>query len=166
MEWMCEKEPCLIDQDLLDNLVQSQNYLDWTPGNNSQFWGKTLLQGQNGKLGTESTLPFQMSAIRFHYKDSDIPARFDARSKWPELNAQVFDQGWCGASWAFSTASVASDRFVIDSKGNTQVRLSPGALISCNVKGQSGCSGGKIDRAWNYLRKYGYAKFVDSRSEN
>jgi hypothetical protein len=56
MEWMCETEECLVDQNLLDNLVQSQNYLDWTPGNYSQFWGKTLQEGQNGRLGTDSTL--------------------------------------------------------------------------------------------------------------
>ena len=56
MEWLCETEECLINQNLLDNLVQSQNYLDWIPGNYSQFWGKTLQAGQDGKLGTESIL--------------------------------------------------------------------------------------------------------------
>ena len=58
-----------------------------------------------------------MSAIRFRYDESDLPNQFDAREKWKNLNSDVLDQGWCGASWAFSTASVASDRFVIDSKG-------------------------------------------------
>ena len=58
-----------------------------------------------------------MSAIRFRYDESDLPNQFDAREKWTNLNSDVLDQGWCGASWAFSTASVASDRFVIDSKG-------------------------------------------------
>ena len=58
-----------------------------------------------------------MSAIRFRYDESDLPNKFDAREKWTNLNSDVLDQGWCGASWAFSTASVASDRFVIDSKG-------------------------------------------------
>lgn len=96
-----------------------------------------------------------MSAIRFHYKDDDIPRQFDARSKWTNLNAQILDQGWCGASWAFSTASVASDRLVIDSKGANQVQLSARSIVACNVKGQSGCNGGKIDKAWNFLRKYG-----------
>ena len=56
MEWLCEIEECLINQNLLENLVQSQNYLDWIPGNYSQFWGKTLQDGQDGKLGTESIL--------------------------------------------------------------------------------------------------------------
>ena len=63
MEWMCETEECLVDQNLLDNLVQSQNYLDWIPGNYSQFWGKTLQEGQNGRLGTDSTLVRKISRV-------------------------------------------------------------------------------------------------------
>ena len=63
MEWMCETEECLVDQNLLDNLVQSQNYLDWIPGNYSQFWGKTLQEGQNGRLGTDSTLVRKSNSI-------------------------------------------------------------------------------------------------------
>ena len=54
MELFCEeKVECLIEKDRLDNLLQWQNDLDWTPGNYSQFWGKTLEQGKWGKLGTE-----------------------------------------------------------------------------------------------------------------
>ena len=39
--------------------------------------------------------------------------------------------------------------------GDSMVDLSPGSIIACNVKGQSGCDGGSTDRAWNFLRKYG-----------
>ena len=56
MEWMCETEKCLVDEELLDNLLQSQNYLSWTPMNYSQFWGRTLDEGRNGKLGTEAPM--------------------------------------------------------------------------------------------------------------
>lgn len=41
-----------------------------------------------------------------------IPKWFDAR-KQPEWTGQISDvrdQGWCGASWAFSTLGVAQDR--------------------------------------------------------
>ena len=40
--------------------------------------------------------------------------------------------------------------------GDSMVDLSPGSIIACNVKGQSGCDGGSTDRAWNFLRKYGW----------
>ena len=56
MEWMCETEKCLVDEELLENLLQSQNYLSWTPMNYSQFWGRTLREGQNGKLGTQAPM--------------------------------------------------------------------------------------------------------------
>jgi hypothetical protein len=97
-----------------------------------------------------------MAAIRFKYDERALPRDFDSRSKWPEISQTILDQGWCGASWAFSTASVASDRFTIESKGKHQHDLSPRAIIACNTRGQSGCQGGKVDRAWNFLRKYGY----------
>jgi hypothetical protein len=102
-------------------------------------------------------IPFQvkdMSAIKFKYNSEDLPEYFDSREKWPGKVSGVRDQGWCSASWAFSTTSVASDRFAIE--GETDLELSPQSLISCNTKGQSGCRGGYVDRAWNYLRRYGY----------
>ena len=99
--------------------------------------------------------PVQMAPIRFSYKPRDLPREFDSRAKWTYLNNHILDQGWCGASWAFSTASVASDRFLIDSKGKTDENLCPRSIIACNTHGQSGCKGGSVDRAWSYLRKYG-----------
>ncbi len=63
------------------------------------------------------------------------------------------DQGWCGASWAFSTSGVASDRFGVE--GESGEGMSAQALISCDTEGQAGCRGGHVDRAWNYLRRFG-----------
>lgn len=42
----------------------------------------------------------------------------------------------CGASWAFSTAAVASDRFAIQSGGHRVYPLSVQNLLSCNSRGQ------------------------------
>ena len=50
-----------------------------------------------------------MHPIKLHYNAKEIPANFDARNKWPNLSP-ILNQGWCGASWAFSTISVAQDR--------------------------------------------------------
>lgn len=68
--------------------------------------------------------------------------------------SDIKDQGWCGSSWAVSTATVASDRFAIQSKGREHVNLSAQHLLSC-VRQQQGCKGGHLDRAWNYFRKTG-----------
>ncbi len=50
-------------------------------------------------------------------------------------------------------------KLIAESKGKTVLNLSPKAMIACNVRGLSGCRGGQVDRAWNYLRKYGYKYF-------
>ena len=53
---------------------------------------------------------FDMIPIKFNYDASTFPNKFDAREKWADLIHPILDQGWCAASWAFSTISVASDR--------------------------------------------------------
>jgi len=55
-------------------------------------------------------------------------------------------------------AGVAADRIRIASSGKLQDTLSAQHLISCNRdRLQRGCQGGHLDRAWWYLRHYGYA---------
>ena len=46
------------------------------------------------------------------YDENRIPRSFDARNQWVGSIMGARDQGWCGASWAFSTLDVYSDRFV------------------------------------------------------
>ncbi len=142
-----------------------------------------------------------MTAMKYQYSPKDIPKSFDSRTKWPGkiqvdvhllvllehayANDEVImvhfnppqgvrDQGWCGASWAFSTTAVAADRyyyskclksvwevvrlgalrFTIEGESAAE-SMSAQALISCNTEGQSGCRGGFVDRAWNFLRRFG-----------
>ena len=98
---------------------------------------------------------YKMHSVRRIYEPESLPREFDARSRWPREISDVNDQGWCGASWAVSTARVASDRFAVMSKGTDSVLLSAQHLLSCNNRGQKGCSGGYLDRAWLYMRKFG-----------
>lgn len=51
--------------------------------------------------------------------------------------------------------AVASDRISIHSMGHMTPALSPQNLISCDTRNQRGCSGGRIDGAWWYLRRRG-----------
>lgn len=89
-------------------------------------------------------------------KPESLPLSFNAvyENNWAGYITPIHDQGWCGSSWAISTATVASDRFGIHTKGKEDVNLSPQQLLSC-VRKQSGCSGGHLDWAWNYVRKIG-----------
>lgn len=96
-----------------------------------------------------------MNSVRRIYDPESLPREFDARTRWRRQISGVDDQGWCGASWAISTAQVASDRFAVMSKGSDSVLLSAQHLLSCNKKGQRGCNGGYLDRAWLFMRKFG-----------
>ncbi|GLH09996.1 Cathepsin L-like proteinase [Gryllus bimaculatus] len=84
---------------------------------------------------------------RWENHGSRIPSHFDARRRWQGRITPVRDQGWCGASWALSTAAVASDRFAIMSAGEEHPALAPMHLLACNTRGQRGCGGGYLDRA-------------------
>ena len=100
-----------------------------------------------------------MYPIRLRYDPSSLGKEFDSRSseggKWEGYIGGIRDQGWCGASWAFSTVAVVQDRLAIQSRGHEVVNLAPQNLISCNHKRQHGCTGGYVDVAWNYIKKFG-----------
>ena len=51
--------------------------------------------------------------------------------------------------------AVASDRLSIESEGAINEELSAQHMLSCDTDGQDGCTGGKVDRAWYFLRKFG-----------
>lgn len=48
---LCEKNSCLMDQDVIDCVNNHGNSI-WVARNYSDFWGRTLEDGLNYKLGT------------------------------------------------------------------------------------------------------------------
>lgn len=106
------------------------------------------------RLGTKEPKNRVKAMTKLSVASTRLPRHFNAVDNWPGMVSDVRDQGWCGSSWAVSTASVASDRFAVQSKGQETVTLSPQHLLSC-VRRQQGCSGGHLDWAWNYFRKIG-----------
>ncbi|XP_059810269.1 tubulointerstitial nephritis antigen-like [Hypanus sabinus] len=154
--WDCEQHACLINEEM----IQSINHGDygWEASNYSQFWGMTLDEGIRYRLGTRrpSSTVLNMNKLSMDMDSNDVlPKHFNAADKWPGMIHQPMDQGNCAASWAFSTAAVASDRITIQSMGHVTATLSPQNLISCNRRKQQGCQGGRIDGAWWYLRRRG-----------
>uniref|UniRef100_A0A8C9FVF6 Peptidase C1A papain C-terminal domain-containing protein n=1 Tax=Pavo cristatus TaxID=9049 RepID=A0A8C9FVF6_PAVCR len=155
-QWQCEEHACLMDGDLID-AVNRGNY-GWRAANYSQFWGMTLEDGMRYRLGTFRPPPTVMNMNEMHMAmDSNevLPRHFDAATKWPGMIHEPLDQGNCAGSWAFSTAAVASDRISIHSMGHMTPSLSPQNLLSCDTRNQRGCSGGRLDGAWWYLRRRG-----------
>ncbi len=67
---------------------------------------------------------------------------------------EIHNQGNCGSCWAFSAASVVSDRCCLRLKDHGW--LAPQELVSCDRSGSnSGCNGGWEFDALNYVAKNG-----------
>ncbi|XP_026087399.1 tubulointerstitial nephritis antigen-like [Carassius auratus] len=154
--WECEQHACLIEDDMIQE-INRRGY-GWRATNYSQFWGMTLDEGLQYRLGTQrpSRTIMNMNEIQMNMNGNDhLPSYFNAAEKWPGKIHEPLDQGNCNASWAFSTSAVASDRISIQSMGHMTPQLSPQNLISCDTRHQGGCSGGRVDGAWWYLRRRG-----------
>ncbi|XP_060518366.1 tubulointerstitial nephritis antigen-like [Cylas formicarius] len=156
VEMMCEKNICLVDEAIINTVNNREVHYGWTAANYSKFWGRTLDDGIRYRLGT---LQPQKAVLGMHsmkriYDPSALPKEFNTETRWPRYISGIRDQGWCGSSWAISTAAVASDRYGIVSKGLEEVQLSAQNIISCETK-DKGCEGGRYDRAWNFVRKFG-----------
>ncbi|KAF5908603.1 tubulointerstitial nephritis antigen-like [Clarias magur] len=155
-QWACEQHVCLIEKSMID-AVNRGNY-GWKAANYSQFWGMSLDEGLRYRLGTRrpSHSIMSMNEIQMNMDNNPhLPSNFSAAEKWPGKIHEPLDQGNCAASWAFSTAAVASDRISIQSMGHMTPQLSPQNLISCDRRNQDGCAGGRIDGAWWFLRRRG-----------
>ncbi|MBN3280377.1 TINAL protein, partial [Polyodon spathula] len=153
--WDCENHACLVEADMI-HAINRGNY-GWRAGNYSQFWGMSLDEGIRYRLGTNkpSRTVSNMNEMKTNLENVFLPNYFNAADKWPGKIHKPLDQGNCAASWAFSTAAVASDRISIQSMGHMTPMLSPQNLISCDTRNQGGCRGGQIDGAWWYLRRRG-----------
>ncbi|KAI8501415.1 Tubulointerstitial nephritis antigen-like [Branchiostoma belcheri] len=153
-EFRCQENPCLLRPTMLEAINQGD--YGWQAEAYPFLYGLTLDQGLQYKLGTDPVPEsvHAMRGIQVSIRDN-IPEFFDARSRWPGLIQDVRDQGNCGASWAFSTTAVLADRLAIQSRGTMTATLSPQNLLSCNTNRQRGCQGGRLDRAWWFLRKKG-----------
>ncbi|KAM8953056.1 tubulointerstitial nephritis antigen [Pelodytes ibericus] len=155
-QWICTQHICLVQTDLIED-INAEEY-GWKAGNTSDFWGMTLTEGFEYRLGTSPPSLALLSINEMTGRvspDDEFPLFFIASYKWPAYIHGPLDQKNCAASWAFSTASVAADRIAIHSGGRFTSNLSPQHLISCDTKNQNGCSGGNIDSAWWFLRKRG-----------
>eukprot|EP00058_Branchiostoma_floridae_P020872 XP_002606362.1 hypothetical protein BRAFLDRAFT_67605 [Branchiostoma floridae] len=168
-EFRCQENPCLLRPTMLEAINQGD--YGWQAEAYPFLYGLTLDQGLRYKLGTDP-VPESVHAMRGIQLYSNVvtndvttsqvsirenlPEFFDARQRWPGLIQDVRDQGNCGASWAFSTTAVLADRLAIQSRGTMTVTLSPQNLLSCNTNRQRGCQGGRLDRAWWFLRKKGF----------
>ena len=55
MEVVCTSNECMLEEEAIKEMQEREerNLYSWRPANVSEFWGKTLEEGTNGKLGAE-----------------------------------------------------------------------------------------------------------------
>lgn len=111
---MCERDQCIIEPEITNSINFQTSRYGWLASNYSEFWGHKLEEGVKLRLGTilPHKIVMHMNTMRLIYDPSGLPRQFDSEDKWPRWITPVQDQGWCGSSWAISTAAVASDRYV------------------------------------------------------
>lgn len=64
-------------------------------------------------LGTLAPKKSTVGLLPLHpiYDPKSMPLSFNAMEYWNGKLTQIRDQGWCGASWAITTADIASDKY-------------------------------------------------------
>ncbi|CAO1329683.1 unnamed protein product [Diamesa hyperborea] len=150
---LCEIDSCLSNIEMIKDINTARD-VSWTAKNYTEFFGRKYKEGLELRLGTFEPVRRVSTMSRLSNGQKQLPNSFNSLENWPGLISEVRDQGWCGSSWAVSTASVASDRFSVKSKGQEMVEIAPQQLLSC-AKRQQGCNGGHLDIAWNYFRRWG-----------
>ncbi|XP_020235764.1 vignain [Cajanus cajan] len=84
-------------------------------------------------------------------KVGPVPPSVDWRKKGAVTD--VKDQGHCGSCWAFST--VVAVEGINQIKTNKLVTLSEQELVDCDNKKNSGCNGGLMEYAFEYIKQKG-----------
>jgi len=84
----------------------------------------------------------------FRYESlTDIPMTVDWREQ--EAVTPIKDQGQCGCCWAFS--AVAAIEGITKIKTGKLISLSEQQLLDCSTNYNSGCNGGLMDYAFQYI---------------
>lgn len=147
----CEEDACLSDDKTIFDINSNRRTLGWEAQNYTEFYGRKLKDGLIYRLGTFEPRVKVKSMSRLGHNSDTLPRSFSSLENGWTISG-IRDQGWCGSSWAVSTASVGSDRITINTK--SVIDVSSQHLLSC-VRHQQGCTGGHLDNAWRYLNRMG-----------
>lgn len=88
--------------------------------------------------------------------EMSVPSSFDSATNWPhcaKVINDIRDQSACGCCWAFGAAEAASDRMCIATNASMAFPLSAQDVCFCGS--DSGCDGGMLPDAWQYIQDSG-----------
>ncbi|TPP67000.1 Preprocathepsin cathepsin L [Fasciola gigantica] len=95
---------------------------------------------------------FLSHGMPYRAKNRAVPTSID----WRESGyvTEVKDQGGCGSCWAFSTTGAMEGQYMKSQRIN--ISFSEQQLVDCSGDfGNHGCSGGLMEKAYEYLRHFG-----------
>ncbi|XP_021636102.2 cysteine protease XCP1 [Hevea brasiliensis] len=114
----------------------------------NEFADLTHEEFKSKYLGLNTDLPRKGTSGGFSYRDVvDLPKSVDWRKKGAVT--PVKNQGSCGSCWAFSTVAAVEGINQIVTGNLTS--LSEQELIDCDTAFNSGCNGGLMDYAFEYI---------------
>ncbi|KAJ6251415.1 hypothetical protein M0813_15072 [Anaeramoeba flamelloides] len=133
------------NQAIIDEVNSKQNL--WVAGP-SKFdsWSEDEIRGMLNPMITKTEVQETLQAV-------SVPSAYDFYEQYATCNAGVMDQAKCGSCWAFGTATSTSTRYC--KIHNTQMKLSPQDLVSCDIEGNMGCNGGQPRLACDYVELHG-----------
>lgn len=80
----------------------------------------------------------------------DLPTSYDLVEMFPECVDHIYNQGSCGACWAFSAIGAFSDNRCIFKRDQQYIHYSEEYMAECDTQ-EAGCFGGYLDGAQLFL---------------
>ena len=115
---------------------------------------RTKLVMQQNKIRRTLFVQREKSKKTVFAQTEQLPTSFDSRTKWSQCRGTIKDQGLCGGCFAVAASTVFAQRYCIGSPTNTKLVISAQNIINCDSQ-STGCDGGFIDYAWEYMRTKG-----------
>jgi len=109
---------------------------------NSLYIPSSIILNQNSEFNIDDNI----------YDKFELPRDFDWRDE--DHVSNVKNQARCGSCWSFSTTGSVESHYSIYKK--EKLLLSEQELVDCSWPyGNLGCSGGMVDRAYRYVKRFG-----------